>query len=354
MAEKTNHPTPRRAESRRADAGGLVFGPSLALCSGSDELDRALVDAYRLSATDVLAELWEADVERLCGERWKPRPRSRVTRAGWCGCQITLGGERVSLRRPRVRSVKGREIELPTFKAASSHDLLDRAAVEDITAVVTTGAFPPGRHLRKPIAADFVEGLANRMSAVQAIPRARFEPGLLIASIDFPDQTFLGAVGIDPSGKKQLAGLRAGSATNAPSVAAFLEDLVARHRRSAPPDIFFVGEDPVIQTAIREHFGAAAVLQRSPHEKRRRVLGLLPPSLQPGILESLLDAYAQPDARTAERAFRAVATTLEQDHPKAAALLSEGLSETLTLHRLAASGARAAARKGSRSTQPSA
>ncbi len=348
MADETKRATSRVAATRRAETGRLAFAPSLALGSGSDELGRALVDAYRLSATDVLAELWEADVERLCGERWKPRPRSRVSRAGWCGCQIVLGGEPVSLRRPRVRSVKGREIELPTFKAAAERDLLDRAAIEDVTAVVTTGVFPPGRHPRDPIAADFVEGLANRMSAVQAMPRANFELGLLIASIDFPDQTFLGAVGVEPDGTRQLAGLRAGSPDNGSSIEAFLEELAARHRRSAPPDVFFVGESPEIVAAIRKHFGPGVTLQRSPHEKRRRVLGMLPVSLQPGVLESLLDAYAQPDARSVERAYRAVVKTLEGDHPEAAAELSEGLSETLTLHRLAD----ATARTSATSTQP--
>ena len=352
MAERTKRTTLRIATPRGVETSQSTFGPSLGLGSGSDELGRALVDAYRISATDVLAELWESDVERLCGERWKPRPRSRVSRAGWCACKIVLGGESVSLRRPRVRSVKGRELELLTFKATAERDLLDRAALEDVTAVVTTGVFPPNRHPRDPIAADFVEGLANRMSAVQAMPRAKFEQGLLIASIDFPDQTFLGAVGVEPDGTRQLAGLRAGGADNAASIEAFLEELAARHRRSAPPDIFFVGESPEIVTAIRKHFGPGIALQRSPHEKRRRVLSMLPVSLQPGVLESLLDAYAQADARSAERAFRAVVKTLEQDHPEAAAELSEGLGETLTLHRLAGANARSAARKRPTEPQP--
>jgi len=348
VPEQAKRATSRVAATRRVETGQLAFGPSLGLGSSSDELERALVDAYRISATDVLAELWESDVERLCGERWKPRPRSRVSRAGWCACKIVLGGESVSLRRPRVRSVKGRELELLTFKATAERDLLDRAALEDVTAVVTTGVFPPNRHPRDSIAADFVEGLANRMSAVQAMPRAKFEQGLLVASIDFPDQTFLGAVGVEPDGTRQLAGLRAGSGDNAASIEAFLEELVVRHRRSAPPDIFFVGESPEIVAAIRRYFGPGVALQRSPHEKRRQVLSMLPVSLQPGVLESLLDAYAQADARSAERAFRAVVKTLEQDHPEAAAELSEGLGETLTLHRLAD----AMVRKKTASTQP--
>ena len=349
MAKKTRQGTTTASGGQ----AGFGFGPDLAVGCGSDELQAALTGAYRTSAQDVLSELWEADVERLCGERWKPRPRSKVTRAGWCACQIFLGGERVSLRRPRVRSVKGKEIELPTVKAAADRDLLDRAALEDVTASITTGAFPPARHSRDEIAADFVTGLSARMSAVQAIPRGNFEPGLLVASIDFPDQSFLGAVGIDEKGGRKLAGLRAGSSTNPEAVAGFLDDLVARHRRSAPPELFFVGEEPVIHDAIREHFGASAIFQRSCHEKRRRVLGLLPPSLQPSVLESLLDAYGTTDAGAAAKELEAIADSLGRNHPEAAGALTEGLPETLTLHQLGGRGGRPAAPKG-RSAQPNA
>ena len=192
MVQKSQQPGARRGRSRAT----LPFSSSLEVGSGSDEVLRALFDACRASASEVLAELWEADVESLCGERWKPRPRSKVTRAGWCGCQITLGGERVSLRRPRVRSVRGKEIELPSFKAAAASDLLDRDAIEDVASSITTGIYPPGRHTRDSIAESFVSLLSRRMAAVHAIPRTDFEPGLLVATVDFPDQSFLGAVGI--------------------------------------------------------------------------------------------------------------------------------------------------------------
>lgn len=345
--------TAKKTNDKRG-RGRFAFGPTLGLGSGPDELELALLDAYRFAAKDVLAELWAADVERLCGERWKPRARSEVTRAGWCACEIVLAGKVVSLRRPRVRSVKGSEIDLPTFKVVSTHDPLDRGAVEDITAAITTGAFPPGRHAREPIAADFVAGLAGRMSAVQSMPRGDFEPGILISTVEFPDQSFLGAVGIDYDGQRRLACLRAGSVSNPASVAALLDDLVAKHRRSAPPEIFFIGEQPGIRAAIFEYFGASAIFQRSPHEKRRAVLGLLPSSLQPSVLENLLDAYAQTDARDAELALLDVVSSLERDYSAAAATLSDGLAETLTLHRLAGRGTRTTARKGSRTPAPKA
>lgn len=322
------------SHSTGAAADWSSFGPALEMGTGKDELESALVDAYRLVAADVLAELWESDLERLCGMRWRRNPSSEMTRAGKRICRIVLGGEQVALRRPRVRSANGRETELPAYATASERDLLDRSAIEDVTAFVTTGAFPHDRSSREPTAAEFIERLANRMSPALATPRGGFEPGLLIASIDFSDQTFLGAVGIESNGKRQLAGLGAGSAASAAAVSAFFESLIDRHDRSTSPDVYFVGEDPLVHAAIHEYFGAASNLQRSPHDMRRRVLGLLPSTLQPSVLDQLLDAYAEPDARTADCAFRVIARTLESDHPEAAKQLLKVLPDTLTLHRL--------------------
>jgi len=346
MKEKAQK-TQRSSASKK-----FAFGPSLELGSCRDEVEHAILGAYRTAALEVLGELWEANVESLCGLRWQRRVKPKMTRAGWCACQLTLGGERLDVRRPRVRSNKGKEVELPTIKAATQRDMLDRAAVEDVTAAVTTGTYPLDRHRRDEIAVDFVEGLINRVSAGQASFRGQFAPGLLIGAVDFPDQSFLGAVSIEHSGKRTLAGLRAGSPEDATSVEGFLEDLVAKHRRSAPPEVFFACEEPIIHAAIRQRFGSAAILQRSPQDKRRRVLGRLPPSVQPSILEDLLSAYQQPSARAAQKALEQVAESLTGTYPEAAAVLREGLEETLTLHRLGDGSTRRTPTRAQRTANP--
>ena len=340
MADKS-----KPAASPRLHAQRFSFAPSLQLSSCRDELVRALLDAYRASARDVLTELWEADVERLCGERWKPRSSSKVSRAGWCACQLTLGGSLIEVRRPRVRSVAGREIELPTVKSATSRDLLDRAAFEDVTAAITTGGFPPLRHKRDRIAEVFVSRLAGRMSTINAGVRGDLDPGLLIADIEFPDQSFLGAVGISYDGDRQLIGLRAGSCASLANVGGLLDDLIARHRRASPPDVFVVGESATVHDSIRERFGKSAMLQRCAFEKRRSVLAMLPPAEQLSVLERLLDAYGETNVTAAEAALREIGASLRSEHREAADLLADGLAETLTLHRMRGGSTRRRSRR---------
>ncbi|NRA02313.1 MAG: transposase [Myxococcales bacterium] len=316
-------------------ASRFGFEPALVLRAYQDELFDGLGAWCRDAARDVLSEMWVADVEGLCGERWRPRPRSRVARAGWCRTEIMLGGERIPVRRPRVRSAQGREVELRSFRASADTDFLGRSVIEDVCAAVATGRFPEERYLRSPIQAAFVDQLVARLGALHATPKGEFDPGLLIHELTFPDLSFLGALGIDARGQRRLVGLASGRLDDPARVEALLTGVVGRHRRSAPPAVCLVGESPVVHSVLRTIFGSSVIIQRCPSEKRRRTLDRLPPSLQPAVLEDLLAAYASPNAQLARRALDRVARSLAPDHPEAAAALRDGLDETLALPKLA-------------------
>lgn len=69
-------------------------------------------------------------------------------------------------------------------------------------------------------------------------------------------------------------------------------------------------------------------------DKRRNVLDHLPEGLRPLIGRKLDQAWAKEDPDEAERALRALAASLEEAHPGAAASIRESLAETLTISRL--------------------
>ena len=150
----------------------------------------------------------------------------------------------------------------------------------------------------------------------------------------FPDQTFLGAVGIDGDGNRRLLGLRAGSPHSADNVRGLIEEVVGRHTGQAPPAVFVVGEWPHLTNGVKERFGRSVMVQRCRYEKHRHALGLLPPALQADLLEALLDAYAQEEVRAVKRSLQRLARSIEADHPDVAEVLHDGLDETLTLRRL--------------------
>jgi len=80
----------------------------------------------------VLAAMMEQDREDLCGPRWKRDPARQAGRVGTTKSEVTLGGRRIAIPRPRVRSKEGQEVELPSFALAAKRDPLDRHTLDAV------------------------------------------------------------------------------------------------------------------------------------------------------------------------------------------------------------------------------
>jgi len=77
----------------------------------------------------VIREMMQADLTRLVGPKGKHDPDHVANRHGSEARQIVLGGGLVDARRPRARSVDGREVTLPTWELFSARDMLDEIAI---------------------------------------------------------------------------------------------------------------------------------------------------------------------------------------------------------------------------------
>jgi putative transposase len=109
----------------------------------------------------VVQELFEAEVTRLAGPKGKHDPQRRAYRHGQEARQVTLGGRRVQVDKPRVRGIDDREIELRTFCTFAKRDLLHEAALGRMLAGLSTRQYPVGL---EPIGQ--VEPLATSKSAI--------------------------------------------------------------------------------------------------------------------------------------------------------------------------------------------
>jgi hypothetical protein len=78
----------------------------------------------------VLQAMLAEDVARLVGAKGRHLPQRTAVRHGSEPGQVTLGGRRVRVRRPRVRSGDGtRELPVPTYQAFVATELLDQLAM---------------------------------------------------------------------------------------------------------------------------------------------------------------------------------------------------------------------------------
>lgn len=101
------------AKSRRRSQETTAQLTMAAMIDARATLHEAVVHA----GMAMLAAMLEDDRAKLCGPRYVHDARRFATRAGYADGELALGGRRVTIRKPRVRSADG-EVPLPTWSTS--------------------------------------------------------------------------------------------------------------------------------------------------------------------------------------------------------------------------------------------
>ena len=298
----------------------------------------------------VLGAMLEEDRVRLCGPKGYPDPNRTATRYGTDDGQVVLGGRRVAIRKPRVRSVAGKELPLPTYQQFSREDPLEARAWEQMVLGVSTRNYP--RSLESveevvPVTATGKSSVSRRFVArtqrqLEAFLSRSLEdkdfPILLLDGTGFGEHTLVVAMGIDTTGKKQVLGVVEGSTENEAVCRRLLSNLVDRGLPVERARLVGIDGGKGLRKAVRNVFGNWALVQRCQLHKIRNVAEHLPQGKRAWVKAAMRKAYASETAGQAKRRLLELARNLE-GHDGAAASIREGLEETLTLLSLGIRGA---------------
>jgi transposase-like protein len=302
------------------------------------------------SGQQVLQAMMEQDREDLCGPRWKRDPDRSAGRGGTTKSEVTLGGRRIAIKRPRVRSKEGEEVELPSFAFAADRDPLDHHTLNAVACGISSRKY--ARSLdslpeeiedrstsKSSVSRRYVAMTTKQMTSWLTTPLGDHHfPIIMIDGIHMGDHLVLIALGIDFEGKKQVLGLREGDTENGQVVRSLLRDLLDRGLEQERARLFVIDGAKALTSAIEKTFGSLAEIQRCQIHKRRNILGHLPDRLHESVKAILKEAWSLGDAKVAKRRLERLASSLEADHPGAAASIKEGLDHTLTLQRLGLCG----------------
>jgi putative transposase len=112
----------------------------------AEHMREGLLAASVAVGLDVMAELMQAEVTDLAGPKGKHNPARTAKRHGGEHGTVTLGGRRVPVRRPRVRTVGDDEHELPlaSYDTFTSADLLADGVVARMLGGLSTRGDPVG------------------------------------------------------------------------------------------------------------------------------------------------------------------------------------------------------------------
>jgi putative transposase len=310
------------------------------------DLKLALHEWIAAAGLSAVMELLESERAELCGARYRHHSGRNAVRGGHMSSSLVLGGRRVAIKRPRVRSCDGRELVLPSWKAWTARDPLTRRAMEQMLLGVSTRRYarsletlPPGLQQRaigrSAVSRRFITHTEHKLTQLLSQSLANLDLAvLMIDGVHFGNHVVLVALGIDVEGNKWVLGLWEGATENAAACKALLANLAERGLPTNRALLVVIDGSKALARAVHDVFGARALLQRCREHKKRNVTDALPKPARTAMRQFLNRAYAGDDATHTAQRLEQQARQLERTHPGAAAALREGLEETLTVTRL--------------------
>jgi putative transposase len=301
----------------------------------------------------VVHELMELEIDEVVGPKGKHDPDRVAVRHGHEDGSMTLGGRRVAVRRPRMRTADDeRELPVATYAYFADRDPLTRAVMDRMLAGVSTRKFA---RVGEPVGAG-VEAASSSTSKTSVserfIERTRTALGelmsrrlddvrlavMMLDGLEISERTHVVALGITTEGVKVPLGLWEGSTENATLARTLLADLVERGLDPEQAILFVIDGGKALRRAIRDVFGEHALVHRCQRHKERNVCDLLPERDRDQVRARMRAAWALSDPVLARDRLELLASELDQTWPDAAGSLREGLDDTLTLMRLGITG----------------
>lgn len=292
--------------------------------------------------------LMEAEVSTKCGEKHERVPNRKFVRHGTQTGSIVMQGGRESIERPRIRSIDQKQEEkLETYEALTKRNALDQRILANILAGV------PTRHYAKLLERQLEKNGVSKSSVsrkaiaatrpqVQEFLSRRLENlnlvVLLLDGIHVGKRHLIACIGIDTSGRKHLLAVRLGATENTVVCRDLLADMIDRGLNPEKKYLFVIDGSKALGQTIRATFGDNTAIQRCQEHKIRDVEGYLPLKYRKQIRTQMQAAYNAKTESTALRRLQKIRSQLTFISEQAVNSLTEGLRDSLTLHRLGITG----------------
>ena len=306
-------------------------------------LRKGVGELIRQAGLQVMELLMQEEVRELVGERSQPQPDRTANRWGNERGYCVVMGQKVPVRRPRVRTVEDKEVRLGSYEMFHRGEPLTETVWEKLMLGLSTRKY--GQAVREfteaygleksAVSEHFIEASRTKLKELmeRRLDKMRL-CGLLIDATPFEGQQMVAALGIGEDGRKTILGIRQGASENATVVGELLGDLLERGLDFTQPRLYVLDGGKALTAAVKKHAGESAAIQRCQVHKRRNVLDHLTDEQKLGIAKKLNAAYALEEYAAAKQALQTLHRELMDLNPSAARSLAEGMEETLMVHRL--------------------
>jgi len=301
-----------------------------------------LVDASRCLVEEVLLEIGRLTLETVlsmsavdvAGEPRRGKEKGPVRHHGSQPGRLMVGGKRIQVDRPRLRSKDGHEVGVPAYEALSRDpkqaDRVLSRVLKGISTREYRGVFDePSEELglsKSNISRKVAEAGEEALKALTERPITTRQLAVFVDGIHIGDSMAISAVGVDEAGRKQVLGLSEGATESAASVGVLLDSMIERGMDPSLGILFILDGSKAIARAVKDRF-PNGVIQRCQVHKLRNVLDHLPEGKRRRYA-ALIDLAWKLPYEQAIAKLEEIAKELEVLHPGAAASLREGMAGT--------------------------
>jgi transposase-like protein len=304
---------------------------------------RGLFDLCVQTGIQAMQEIFQREMDGLVGPRYRHDENRKALRGGTTPTTVVLGGRKAHARRPRGRTLEGKELRLKTLEMFASEDPLREQVMGEILAGASMRRY--GSTLDQ--APDDLEDFGTTRSAVSrhfvACTKQKLKEFLsrpigdlklvviMFDGVEAGGSSVVAALGIDIDGRKHVLGAHEGATESAAVVKSLLDDLIERGLDPKGSFLFVIDGSKALRKAITSFFGDKASIQRCTIHKMRNVLDHLPEERRPLVRTALREAFRCDSAAEGRRLLRTLATKLQDEFPGAASSLREGLDDLFTV-----------------------
>jgi putative transposase len=272
---------------------GLRTQSITGLLSAAEERAEAFRNSFLEQARESLLKLAEALMEQeaceKAGSRYQRHPgkEPRISRAGSDPGTIRVGGQRVLVRKQRLKQ-GDREVPLESYQALRRSDLLTTRVLDCMIRGLSTRNYDElldeiagGLGLSKSsVSRAFIDASRLALEQIRNRDLSREIWGAIhVDGIQFRTRSLVVALGINGQGRKMVLGLIEGNTESAQVCSDLFHSLIDRGLRTDLPFLFVLDGGKGLRKAVRDVFGSRFPVQRCLIHKARNLEEYIPKRL---------------------------------------------------------------------------
>jgi putative transposase len=234
-------------------------------------LQQGVGNLLRQAGLELMHLVMDEEVKSLAGERHEQHEGRRTHRWGKEYGYCVVDGQKVPIRRTRLRSRDKREQRLGSYELFQRSGPMQAGVWDKMTRGLSTrnyGAVVKDFHdaygiEKSAVSENFIEASREKVKELMERPLGELRLcAVLIDGTPFKDRQMIVALGIGCDGSKMVLGIREGATENAAVVNALLSELVERGLDFSTPRLYILDGGKALHAAVRRHAGEAAFIQR--------------------------------------------------------------------------------------------